>query len=373
MAQTDSFNYAQSIKACLNGDESAFNDLYFHSVGMVTATCRKFMGNSGQAEEMVQETYLIMYQKLSQVKEPEKFMGWLNTVAQNCCKKELDNHKKKYPATPIAEVYDSAVSNDQVMYMSGSGNEINAMMDDLLVDRLMETLGDEERRLISLYYQGYKEKEIAEQLEIPLGTVKSRKHYALQKMEKTASAMEQRDEINLHGFTFPALFENMVLLRRIHQGLGWKPAPAAVSAGSGQTFTAEQKAPAAGSTVNAARAVPRSHMIFRWIALAISIGIVAAVIGTVVHHYSGGNAPRRSSSAVSSSARNNRTGQQRSGRNGQNSTTRNIQSVQPTGGNNAGAGANRARGNTPATQATSQPAPTTTRDDRIISYNVGGN
>ena len=145
----------QLIHAVLSGDDSAFAILvekYQKSVHALA--CRK-IGDFHHAEEITQDTFLRVYQKLSTLKDPSQFLRWLYTIANRLCLNWLrkQKHEKQLQSledTPMAEVaestYESYVSEQRETEATEQRFEI--------VEKLLEKLPEGERTVMVLYYLG---------------------------------------------------------------------------------------------------------------------------------------------------------------------------------------------------------------------------
>ena len=76
---------AELIQRTLAGDESAFGFLVDKYKGSVHALAYRKLGDFHTAEEITQDTFLKAYQKLSTLKDPACFPGWLYVIAARCC------------------------------------------------------------------------------------------------------------------------------------------------------------------------------------------------------------------------------------------------------------------------------------------------
>lgn len=71
------------IRLAQGGDRSAFERLYRVQVGRVYALCRRLTGDSTEAEDMTQETFVRAWQKLGSFRGGSKLSSWLHRVAVN--------------------------------------------------------------------------------------------------------------------------------------------------------------------------------------------------------------------------------------------------------------------------------------------------
>jgi len=145
----------------------------------------RFTGNATAAEDLVQEVFLQIYLSAAGFDLSRRLKPWLFTIAANKARDMLRSHRRR-PEVPL----DAQVA---------AGEDESQTFRDLLEDVSQTPLGeleqDEEREfvrqvvagmpvrlrevLILSYYHRFPYKEIAEILEVPLGTVKSRLHAAI--------------------------------------------------------------------------------------------------------------------------------------------------------------------------------------------------
>ena len=76
---------SELIQRTLAGDESAFGFLVDKYKGSVHALAYRKLGDFHTAEEITQDTFLKAYQKLSTLRDPARFPGWLYVIAARCC------------------------------------------------------------------------------------------------------------------------------------------------------------------------------------------------------------------------------------------------------------------------------------------------
>ena len=125
--------------------------------------CYRLTGNVNMAEDVLQQAYLIAFQRIGQVRDPAKARSWLFTVVRTTFLKEV-RKKREWVFTDV-EVEDNRVPDRSRRL------EIDSQRLQVALDVLPETF----RIAVVMHYQQQMSyREIAEQLEIPLGTVMSR-------------------------------------------------------------------------------------------------------------------------------------------------------------------------------------------------------
>lgn len=154
------------------GDQAAFGELYHRYKGRMFYYFYRMLGNSTeQANDFLQELFMKLIEKPESFNPKFSFTTWLYSVANNMCKNEYRRREIRL------EFQAEEVHADQLDYPVDTSIE-----PEQLIEKIFETLdllGEEHRSAFLLKYrEGFSVKDIAEILDLPEGTVKSRLHYA---------------------------------------------------------------------------------------------------------------------------------------------------------------------------------------------------
>lgn len=150
------------------GDVDAYNLLVSRWEKRVFNYILKLVRNREDALDLCQDAFLKAYQNLKKLDDPSKFAGWLFRIAHNEAYSLL---RKRKPEDGI----DTALLDAAPM-----GGHMQPVETALAVESAMTRLSPEQREAVVLkVYQGFKFEEMAEILDIPLSTVKSRLYTAL--------------------------------------------------------------------------------------------------------------------------------------------------------------------------------------------------
>lgn len=79
----DNHDIAMLVQQVLKGDEKAFELLYQQTNRQIYYTCRSFLENEQDIYDVMQDTYLQALTRIGQLREPERFVAWLNQIAIN--------------------------------------------------------------------------------------------------------------------------------------------------------------------------------------------------------------------------------------------------------------------------------------------------
>ncbi|MEL7375720.1 MAG: RNA polymerase sigma factor, partial [Bacteroidota bacterium] len=125
------------------------------------------------AKDLYQETAFRAMTNRDKFRMGTNLKAWLFTIMKNIF---INNYRKKMKANTIMDNTDNLYylnSGRQTIENDGDGNILIKEL-----RRMIDQLDDSTRVPFLMHYQGYKYQEIADQLELPLGTVKSRIFFA---------------------------------------------------------------------------------------------------------------------------------------------------------------------------------------------------
>lgn len=152
------------------GDAEAVRDLYQRFGGLVYAVAYKVLGDSGLAQDAAQQTFVQAWRAAAGY-DPARPLGpWLATIAHRAA---IDVHRRERRHRSHADL---DVVEPVLLTLPPSAEQISDVWE---VRQALRQLTEDERELIRLQHYGeLTHTEIAQQLCIPLGTVKSRSYRA---------------------------------------------------------------------------------------------------------------------------------------------------------------------------------------------------
>lgn len=160
--------------------------LYDEHAAALWRYAMRLTGDRARAEDVVQETLLRAWQHPEVTEDTERSVRpWLFTVARNMI---IDEHRSPRFRKENGSL-DSVLDTAQAPANAGP-DEVNAALDRLLISDALAQLSPEHRAVIRRsYFLGWTTAQIAEDLQIPEGTVKSRLHYAVRALRLTLQEM----------------------------------------------------------------------------------------------------------------------------------------------------------------------------------------
>ena len=176
-------NDVKLINRILTGDENAFVDLVEKYQKQVHALAWRKIGDFHIAEEITQDTFLKVYQKLSTLKDPNQFSGWLYVIATNQCRAWL--RKKRIETEPLEETDVEKMDEAYSRYVAEEQSRVTIETQREVVKKLLAKLKESERTVMTLHYFGeMTTEEISRFLGVSTSAIKLRLHRARQRLKK---------------------------------------------------------------------------------------------------------------------------------------------------------------------------------------------
>jgi RNA polymerase sigma-70 factor (ECF subfamily) len=164
------------------GDTRAFEMLLNRYKAPLYNYIRRMVGNASEAEDLFQDTFMKLYNNLDRFRPEGSFRGWLYRIATNTCRDALRRRKLRWAfSLDTGRNPDDAPLSER--YASASPNPAEKAAESELAEHLaaaVQNLSAKHRSVFLMArYDGMSYAEIAESLNIPLGTVKSRMNKAV--------------------------------------------------------------------------------------------------------------------------------------------------------------------------------------------------
>ncbi len=171
-------------------DQATFADQAMEYMDQLYSAARRMTRNSADAEDLVQETYLRAYRGFGNFKQGTNLRAWLFRILTNAFINSYRSKQRKPKSVDLAGVEDlylhQRLGGDTKAALGASAEDV--LMDQIteseIVDAL-ESLPEEYRITVLLAdVEGFAYKEIAEILDVPMGTVMSRLHRGRKTLQK---------------------------------------------------------------------------------------------------------------------------------------------------------------------------------------------
>jgi len=166
------------VKELIQGDKKAFEYLYNYYSPKVYNFCKKLYLSSDQAEEMVQNVFIVVWEHRGQIDPDKSFSSYLFTIAKN---RILDSYKKKV----INQAYINYTLFHQKDFNFVTEEKIYFDEMNLQVEKAIEDLPERCREVFNLSRKDeLSYKEIAEKLDITESTVNTQISKAIKLLQK---------------------------------------------------------------------------------------------------------------------------------------------------------------------------------------------
>lgn len=149
-----------------DGNISAFMELLRGKEELIYKISFTYTKNKYDAEDCISEAAIKAFDKIKQLRNPEKFYSWYISVLINICRRSLKEKVKESSEVELSLV------RDEFSYRS--------VDDRIIIEGLLAKLKKDERDILALrYLKDYSIKEIADIMDMPLSTVKTKIYRSL--------------------------------------------------------------------------------------------------------------------------------------------------------------------------------------------------
>jgi RNA polymerase sigma factor (sigma-70 family) len=167
------------LDSCRKGDAKAQKILYDLFKARLMGLCRRYASCKEDAQDILQETFIKIFQKVNQLEDAEKLESWMKRIAVNTAINHYQRNTKRNDTLRYDDIEDS-----------GEEPQIDSMLDvsDQYLIAIINELPDTQRLVFNLFeIEGYNHQEIAELLMIGEGTSRSRLFFAKQSLKEKLS------------------------------------------------------------------------------------------------------------------------------------------------------------------------------------------
>ncbi len=176
-----------------------FKQLTYPHMKLLYNVAMKYTGNIFDAEDIVQETYLIAFHKFHQLREKSKCKPWLLRILRNNFLKTYQKNKKiqSLPETDYLEAIKTGLeqnNTEELLIKAGNSETIHTAID---------KLPEKYKEVLLLYYMNdMLYRDIAAALEIPIGTVMSRLTRGREQLKTLLIKQMKKEETNIVNVNF---------------------------------------------------------------------------------------------------------------------------------------------------------------------------
>ena len=173
------------VELAMHGDEEAFDTLIGRIGDSLHSVARRIVRDTTLAQDATQEALLDAWRNLPSLRDPDRFDAWLYRLLVNACHAEARRERRHRANLRLLESDEPSVGDSAVRV--ATQNQL---------DQAFRRLGVEHRTVVVLiHYLGFSAGEAADAMGTPVGTVRSRLHYALEHLREAIEA-DARSEMS---------------------------------------------------------------------------------------------------------------------------------------------------------------------------------
>jgi len=187
----------QLVERVKQGDKRAFDMLVIKYQHKVAALVSRFIHDHSEVQDVTQEAFIKAYRALPNFRGDSQFYTWLYRIAVNTAKNYLVSRGRRPPSTDI-DVEDAVYfeGNSQLKDLENPQNKLSS--DELMekVNQSIKKLPEDLRVALTLReYDGMSYEEIADVMDCPVGTVRSRIFRAREAVEQAIQPLLEHTEV----------------------------------------------------------------------------------------------------------------------------------------------------------------------------------
>lgn len=165
------------VRLAQDGDRDAFGELVTQFESTVFATVLRRLRNRSEALELTQDVFIQAMRKLPQLREPERFAGWLLRIA---VRMSINRAVRRPNETACAPETFGGLSEEAQSPLEGILKTEQAAQLRENIARLRDL---DRQTLVAFYFEGQSLKQMSDQFDSPIGTIKRRLHTARNRLK----------------------------------------------------------------------------------------------------------------------------------------------------------------------------------------------
>ncbi|MCM1297398.1 MAG: sigma-70 family RNA polymerase sigma factor [Muribaculaceae bacterium] len=185
-----------AVRAFQNGNQEQFDSVYRLSHRYLYVCISHLVRDEDTAKDMLQETYLEIVKSIRQLQDPADFLGWASVIARRRCYAAFQKEERTVLSGEEGRELLERVADDDAFVPESILQDLEKRR---LLREIIDGLSDMQRLcVIAYYYSEKKQEEIAEELGIPVNTVKSHLNRAKAKIKAEVLALEREKDTRLY-------------------------------------------------------------------------------------------------------------------------------------------------------------------------------
>ena len=210
-------DYTEAVEQAKVGKKEGFSYLYEMTYRNKLYIAMKYMKNEDEAMDVLHDSYVKAFERLSSLQDANSFPGWLSTIVANTARNTLrDRHTVNFSdmqrEDQDGEAFEYSIADENMTAqpeMACTTKETQEM-----VQELIGSLSDEQRMCVLMFHiEGYSIKDIATVLGCSENTVKSRLNYGRKNIKAKAEELQKKG-YKLYSYTPMALLTYLLMAER---------------------------------------------------------------------------------------------------------------------------------------------------------------
>lgn len=197
---------SELVEAMKAGDDLAYEELYRRYAKLIYFIAQKSCKNDADSKDVVQDTFIEMKRSIHSLKNPEVFRYWITKITLSKCKNLFRKNKTVTYDDEHYEAKNNLVEERGYLLPKEAAR---FQSDQEVLLHLIDHLPIPQKQVLLLFYlEQYSIEEIADLLDTPVGTIKSRLNYARTALKTDVEMYERKENIKLN---FHSLGEGIIV------------------------------------------------------------------------------------------------------------------------------------------------------------------
>ena len=170
MDLSDIKNVKQLVEACIKGERKSQQKFYQIFYGKLLSICMRYADNREEAKDILHDAYIKIFENLKEFGHKGSLEGWVKKIVVNTAIDTIRKKKQKFIELDETKNYDGIIDD----YSENVEFELCNSLKVETIIKLIQKLSPMYRTVLNLYiFEEMTHKEIAEELDITIGTSKS--------------------------------------------------------------------------------------------------------------------------------------------------------------------------------------------------------
>ncbi len=188
----DSITDKQLVERVQRGDKRAFDLLVLKYQHKIVGLVGRYLRDQDEVQDVAQEAFIKAYRALPRFRGDSAFYTWLYRIAINTAKNHLVSRSRRPPDTDVDVDVEEGIYQESLSDMVNPENSLATEQLEAVVYKAIDDLAEDLKVAVTLReFEGLSYEEIADVMECPVGTVRSRIFRAREAIEKKIAGIDK--------------------------------------------------------------------------------------------------------------------------------------------------------------------------------------